>query len=62
VQIGPYEAVAIARSGDVVTAVLDVPADAAIGVLLDCHVEFTPDGSGGRVQAYKSNDIVRVVE
>jgi hypothetical protein len=62
VQIGPYEAVSIARSGDVVTAVLDVPADAAVGVTLDCHVEFTPEGPGGRVQAYKSNDVMRVVE
>jgi hypothetical protein len=61
-QVGPYEAVSIARTGDTVTAVLDIPADASLGVLLDCHVEFTPDGAGGRVQAYKSNDVLRVVQ
>lgn len=62
VQVGPYEAVSIARTGDTVTAVLNIPADASLGVLLDCHVEFTPDGPEGRVQAYKANDVVRVVE
>ena len=59
VQFGPYEAVAIARSGDIVTATIDVPADAGLGMLLDCHVEFETDG---RTRAVKRNDVLRVVE
>ncbi len=59
VQIGPYEAVAIARDGDVVVATLDVPADASLGVLLDCHVEFDV---GGRTRVLKRNDVLRIVE
>jgi len=60
VQFGPYEATAIERAGDTVTATLAIPADAAVGVLLDCHVEFTTDGRPARV--YKKNDVLRVVE
>ncbi|MFM9025800.1 MAG: YHYH protein [Planctomycetaceae bacterium] len=59
VQFGPYEAVAIARSGDTVTATIDVPADAGLGMLLDCHVEFE---AGGRTRALKRNDVLRIVE
>lgn len=59
VQFGPYEAVAIARAGDTVTATIDVPADAGLGLLLDCHVEFE---AGGRTRALKRNDVLRIVE
>ena len=59
VQFGPYEAVAIDRKGDTVTATLDVPADASVGMLLDCHIEFD---SGGRTRVLKKNDVLRVSE
>ena len=39
VQIGPYEAVAIERQGNTVTATFDIPADASVGMLLDCHIK-----------------------
>ncbi len=60
VQIGPYEAQSIKRQGNVVTAEIDIPADAAVGVLLDCHIEFTT--AGGPTLAYKKNDTFRVVD
>lgn len=59
VQFGPHEAVTIAREGDTVTALIDVPADASLGTLLDCHVEF---GTGRRTRAIKRNDVLRIVE
>jgi hypothetical protein len=63
VQIGPYEAVAVRREGNAVTVELDVPEDAALGVLLDCHLEFEPS-AGPRREAvvFKRNDVLRVVE
>ena len=63
VQIGPYEAVAIRREGNAVTVEFDVPEDAAIGVLLDCHLEFEPEGGPRRgAVVFKRNDVMRVVE
>jgi hypothetical protein len=59
VQFGPYEAMSIARDGNTITATLDVPADASLGMLLDCHLEFEV---GPRVRAVKKNDVLRVVE
>ena len=59
VQFGPYEAVTISREGDVVTATIDVPADAGLGMLLDCHLEFERDGA---TRALKRNDVLRIVE
>ena len=61
-QIGPFEATRIERSGNVVSIEIDIPADAAVGVLLDCHIEF--EGAGGRrgPLAFKKNDAFRVVE
>jgi hypothetical protein len=59
VQIGPHEAVAISREGDTVTATIDIPGDATLGVLLDCHLEFA---AGGRTRAVKRNDVMRIVE
>ncbi len=59
VQFGPYEAVTISRQGNTVTATLDVPADASVGMLLDCHLEFA---SGSRPRVLKKNDVLRVSE
>jgi YHYH protein len=62
VQIGPYEAVTIDRQGDAVTATFDIPADASVGMLLDCHIEFTPAVTGRPVVVFKRNDVMRVAE
>ena len=62
VQIGPYEATEIRRQGNVVTITLDIPPDANLGVLLDCHLEFEGAARGGRNRVYKRNDVLRVVE
>jgi len=62
VQIGPYEASAIDRNADVVTATFDIPNDASLGMLLDCHIEFMPEHAGRPVLAFKRNDVMRVVE
>ncbi len=59
VQFGPYEAVAIVREGNSVTATIDVPADASLGTLLDCHVEFE---AARRTRAIKKNDVLRILE
>lgn len=58
VQIGPFEATKIVRSGNIVTAEITIPKDAAVGVLLDCHLEF---GSENPI-VIKKNDVFRVVE
>lgn len=60
VQIGPYEATRIERAGNVVTIDIELPVDAAVGMLLDCHLEFENAGRGTLV--FKSNDAFRVVE
>ena len=62
VQIGPYEATAIRREGNLVTITLAIPEDATLGVLLDCHLEFEGAARGGRNRVYKCNDVLRVVE
>ena len=59
-QIGPYEAKKITREGNVVTMQIDIPADANVGIFLDCHLEFAPT-SGGPTTTYKKNDAFRVV-
>jgi len=59
VQIGPYEAVSVERTGNTVSGDFEIPMDAAVGVLLDCHIEFE---TGGRRRALKANAVVRVVE
>lgn len=61
VQIGPYEATKIERSAQVVTIEIDIPADASVGVLLDCHLEFEGPGGRGTI-VFKKNDVFRVVE
>jgi hypothetical protein len=59
VQIGPYEATSISRSGNLVTVDISIPADASVGILLDGHLEF---GDGPRPMVIKKNDVFRVVE
>lgn len=59
VQIGPFEAVEIARDGNVVSAKIPVPGDASVGVWLDCHLEF---GDGPNPVVIKRNDVFRVTE
>jgi hypothetical protein len=62
VQVGPYEAKKIHRDGNVVLAEIAIPADAGLGVLLDCHLEWeTPQGRS-RATVLKKNDVFRVIE
>lgn len=62
VQIGPFDAANITRQGNIVTAEFTIPEDAAVGVLLDCHLEFEdPRGRIGSI-VFKKNDAFRVVE
>lgn len=60
VQFGPWEATQLAREGNTITATIDVPEDAALGVWFDCHIEFGSDRA--RPMVLKKNDAVRVVE
>ena len=46
-QLGPYEAKKISRDGDVVTVEIEIPDDATLGILLDCHIEFEGRPAGG---------------
>ena len=57
VQIGPFEAESIERSGNDVRISVSIPPDAPAGVLLDCHIEFS---TAGRRQVFKLNDAFRV--
>ena len=60
-QIGPYEAKKMSREGNVITAEIEIPNDASVGVLLDCHVEFEPVGGRGPI-VYKKNNAFRVID
>lgn len=60
-QIGPYEAHSISREGNLLTVQIEIPDDATLGVLLDCHVEFAGQSSN-RPLVFKMNDALRVVE
>lgn len=61
VQVGPYEALKIVREGDAIIATIQVPADAALGVWLDCHLEFGgSDGIGRPPVVLKKNNSARV--
>jgi hypothetical protein len=60
VQIGPYEALSIERDGNDVRVEIEIPSDAAQGVLLDCHLEFKIEDRPRVV--FKSNDVFRIVE
>ena len=59
VQIGPFEATKITRSGYIVTAEIPIAKDAPLGVFLDCHLEF---GGDRFPLVLKKNDAFRVVE
>lgn len=60
-QIGPYEARKISRTGNIVTVEVEIPEDATLGVLLDCHIEFDPDGRRPPI-VFKKNDVFRVTD
>lgn len=61
-QIGPFEATNIVRQGNVITGDFAIPDDAAVGILLDCHLEFeNPSGRPGHI-VFKQNDAFRVIE
>ena len=59
VQVGPYEATKISRAGNILTAQLEIPEDATVGVLLDMHIEF---GGDRQPTVFKKNDVLRVGE
>jgi hypothetical protein len=59
IQIGPYESKSISRVGNLVSAEFEIPEDASLGVLFDCHLEF---GSGERPAVVKKNDVLRIIE
>ncbi len=60
VQVGPYEAVSIERKGNLLQVEIQIPEDATLGVLMDCHIEFK---AASRPRAvFKRNDVFRVVE
>jgi hypothetical protein len=59
VQVGPFEGKSIMREGNVVTATFEIPEDAAVGVVFDCHMEF---GSKEFPRVIKKNDAFRVGE
>ncbi len=61
-QIGPFEATKIERTGNVLKIEIDIPADAAVGVLLDCHIEFEGASGRGGTLVFKQNDAFRVVD
>lgn len=58
-QIGPYEAKKITREGNIVTIEISIPADANVGMFLDCHIEFATER--GVPMTFKKNDAFRVV-
>ena len=60
-QIGPYEARKISREGNNVTVVIDIPDEATLGVLLDCHLEFESQ-KGRPPVVFKKNEVFRVVD
>lgn len=55
----PFEATEISREGNTLSATINVPQDAPLGVFLDCHIEF---GDGAQPTVLKRNDVLRVVE
>ncbi len=57
-QIGPYESKSISRDGNTVTIEINVPAEASVGIFLDCHLEFA--SQRGAPVTFKLNDALRV--
>ena len=60
-QVGPYEAKKISREGNIVTIEIEIPADATVGVVFDCHLEFEP-ATGRPPIVFKKNDVFRVID
>lgn len=60
-QIGPYEATGIKRQGRIVSIEINIPRDADVAVLLDCHLEFEVPGAPHPI-VLKKNDVFRVVD
>ena len=50
----------IEREGNILRVEIEIPADAAVGVLMDCHIEFKPVNNPRTV--FKSNEVFRVVD
>ena len=61
-QIGPFEAKSIDRTDNVLTIEIQIPDDAPVGILMDCHIEFEGAGGRGGPIVFKKNDVFRVVE
>ncbi|MBX7106411.1 MAG: YHYH protein [Gemmataceae bacterium] len=62
VVVGPYEATGIRRSGNAVTATLNIPADSRAGSVLDVHLEWSTVTSRGGPTVLKKNDAVRMAD
>ena len=62
VQIGPYESKTFTRTGNEISAEIEIPTDATLGVFLDCHIEFEAVNPAGGPVVLKKNDVFRVVE
>ena len=61
VQIGPFEAQKISRKGNIITAAVSIPDDAAVGVPYDCHLEFKTPEARHEITVIKSNEVFQVV-
>ncbi len=61
VQIGPFEAQKVSRKGNIITASIQIPADAAVGIPYDCHIEFKTPRAGQDVTVIKANEVFRVL-
>jgi len=60
VQIGPFEAISIERTGNTPKIEILISEDAPLGVLMDCRLEFkTPNGPRA---VFKRNNTFRFVE
>lgn len=62
VQFGPFEASSVTIDRSMITATVDIPADANTGVPVDLHVEFGDNQEGQRILVLKKNDAFRVTE
>ena len=62
VQVGPYEATSIQREGNLVSIEIQIPDNATLGTLLDCHIEFDDRNTPRGPIVFKKNNVFRVVE
>ena len=58
VQVGPYRGTEIMRRGNTVQTKITIPEDAAVGVPLDCHLEFRVPN--GEIVVFKKDDVLTV--